>query len=159
MFTFQSRSVLTKILKIVAFNAVVAVCAHAQSPVPTWARARWDTLAKTRSLQLSSHVKVNTLDADFDGDGKPDVAMLVEHRRTHKIGIVFIHQAGAVSRVIGAGTDFGNGGDNFDWMDSWSVQPRTKTRRTDAVLIERESSASALIYFVSGKYRWKQLGD
>lgn len=85
--------------------------------------------------------------------------MLIEHRTTHKIGIVFVHHDSTTPHVIGAGTDFGNGGDTFDWMDSWKVQPRTKTRLTDAVVIERESSASALIYFANGKYRWKQLGD
>jgi len=132
---------------------------HAQGPVPEWARARWETLSRARSLQLSSHAKVQTLSGDFDGDGNVDIAMMVEHRPTHKIGIVFIHHTKALPRVIGAGTDFGNGGDNFDWMDSWKVQPRTKTRPSDAVVIERESSASALIYFASGKYRWKQLGD
>ena len=132
---------------------------RAQSPVPEWARARWETLAKARSLQLSSHIKTNTLAADFDGDGKPDIALLIENRKTHKIGIAFIHHTTALPFVVGAGTELGNGGDNFDWADSWKVQPRTKTRPTDAVLIERESSASGLIYFANGKYRWKQQGD
>ncbi|MEP6765150.1 MAG: hypothetical protein ABJB66_12595 [Gemmatimonadaceae bacterium] len=102
---------------------------------------------------------MNTLTGDFDGDGKPDIALLIETRTTHKIGIVFIHNDKTLPRVIGAGADFGNGGDTFDWMGSWKIQPRTRTRPTDAVVIERESSASALIYFANGKYHWKQLGD
>lgn len=141
------------------FDASFAPIALAQSAIPAWAAARWEALAKSRWLLLSSHMKFNTLPGDFDGDGKPDIALLVEHRTTHKIGIVFIHNDRALPRVVGAGTNFGNGGDNFDWMDSWKVQPRTRARPTDAIVIERESSASALIYFAGGKYRWKQLGD
>lgn len=149
---------LTAILCASLSTSVIAA-ARAQTPVPDWARARWEALAKARSLQLSAHVKVQSLSGDFDGDGKVDIAMLVEHRTTHKTGIVFIHHTAALPRLIGAGTDFGNGGDTFDWMDSWKVQPRTKTRPVDAVVIERESSARALIYYANGKYHWKQLGD
>ncbi|MEO7362073.1 MAG: hypothetical protein ABI120_17210, partial [Gemmatimonadaceae bacterium] len=135
-----------RVVCVAIFSAAFALDAHAQTPLPEWARARWDSLANARSLQLSLHATPQTLSGDFDGDGKPDVALLVEHRTTHKIGIVFLHRKGAVSRVIGAGRAFSNGGDNFDWMDSWKIEPRTKTRRTDAVIIERESSASARIY-------------
>ena len=132
---------------------------YAQSPVPDWARARWNTLAAARSLQLSQHAKPSALTGDFDGDGRADVALLVQHRVTRKVGIVFMHRAGGLPQIVGAGTDFGNGGDDFDWMDSWKVQSRTKARPVDAVLLERESSASGLIYFANGKYRWKQVGD
>lgn len=133
--------------------------ANAQSPIPEWARERWDTFAKARGLQLSQHVKPSTLSADFDGDGKTDLALLVELRTSHKIGIAFLHQAKPLAFLTGAGIELGNGGDNFDWMDSWKVQPRTKARPTDAVLIEREGSGGGLIYFSGGKYRWKQHGD
>lgn len=148
-----------KHLCVTIFSAITALNAHAQSPVPEWARVRFDSVTKARSLQLSAHIKPQTLSGDFDGDGKADIAILVEHRGTHKIGILFMHQKGAISRVIGAGTELGNGGDNFDWMDIWKVEPRTKPRLTDALIIERESSASARIYFAGGKYHWKQLGD
>jgi hypothetical protein len=142
-----------------ALLSIAFSSASAQSAIPEWALDRWNVVANGRSLQLSSHVKVNSLSGDFDGDGKMDVALLVEHRSTHKIGIVFIHHDLSKPRVVAAGTHFSNGGDTFDWMDSWHVQPRTRTRHTDAVVLERESSASALVYFSGGKYRWRQLGD
>lgn len=145
------------------FSLTISLEARAQSlspsPIPEWARTRWETLAQIRSLQLSSHLKPQVLIGDFDGDSLPDVAIMVENRASHKIGIALLHRKGAVSRVIGAGREFGNGGDNFDWADSWKIESRTKSRPTDAIVIERESSASALIYFAKGMYQWKQRGD
>ena len=62
--------------------------------------------------------------------------------------------------IVGAGTRLGNGGDNFDWVDAWHVErPGNKVGNFDSIVLEKESSASARVMFVHGKYRWKQLGD
>lgn len=145
--------------QIALFGASVATDQQPASLIPAWAEAPWKTFAGTHSLRLSSHVKANVLVGKFDGDTTTDVAILVEHTVTKKIGIVFVHHGVTRTMQVGAGIELGNGGDNFDWMDSWKVEPRTKTRRTDAVLVERESSGSGLIYFLNGKYHWKQQGD
>lgn len=129
------------------------------SPLPEWARTKWDVLAKTRQLKRSAHHRITMISGRFDTDTTTDIALLVEHQTTHKIGIAFIHRGATPVSVVGAGKDFGNGGDNFDWMDNWRLEPRTKTRVVDAVFIEKSESASALIYLVKGKYIWKQAGD
>ena len=133
--------------------------AQGQSPLPEWASARWEAFAKAHALSLSSRITPTQLQGDFDGDGKQDVALLVENIRTHTIGIVFIHRAGTAAYVVGAGTPQGNGGDDFEWMDHWSVKAPAKGAKRDAILAEHESSASGLIYFEGGRYRWKQQGD
>ena len=64
--------------------------------------------------------------------------------------------------VVGAGVMLGNGGDNFEWVDRWSIRTQRATRartRIHTLLLEHESSASGIVYFLKGRYRWKQLGD
>ena len=79
---------IARLLQSAALGLFVAANVHAQTPLPDWARARWDAFAVARSLQRSTQVREQTLTGDFDGDGLPDVAMVVEHRVTKKIGIV-----------------------------------------------------------------------
>jgi hypothetical protein len=132
---------------------------QAGAALPEWARSRWEVLAQTRQLKRSSHLKITMISGRFDTDTTTDIALLVEHQTTHKIGIAFIHRGATPVSVVGAGKDFGNGGDNFDWMDNWRLEPRTKARRVDAVFVEKSESASALIYLVNDKYVWRQAGD
>lgn len=60
-------------------------------------------------------------------------------------------------------------GDDFSWMDVWNVQDKgaghgkyrgqSVTLPADGLLVAKESSASALIYFRNGRPIWQQLGD
>lgn len=140
----------------------VASPASAQLSLPAWAQSRWETLAKSRPLKRTSRVTPAVLQADFDGDGKIDVALLVADSVTHKEGVLFFHRAGGAGFVVGAGRSLGNGGDNFDWMDSWStraVAAKAGVRRHDELLVTREGSGGGIIAFANGRYRWRQYGD
>src|SRR5262245_8455580 len=64
-----------------------------------------------KKYDLSSRVKPSYLEGDFNGDGKPDVAVLVTERRTGKIGIAIVHGTTGKVTIVGAGIDIGNGGD------------------------------------------------
>ena len=133
-----------------------------EAQLPEWARQRWQDTAHTHALRLSVRLNPFLQRGDFNGDGKQDLALLVEHIKTQKIGIVFLHRTGSQVHIVGAGTPLGNGGDNFDWVDTWIVQePSTKPpqHRSDALLLAKEGSASALVVFEKGAYRWHQLGD
>jgi len=70
---------------------------------------------------------------------------------------------------LGAGTPFGNGGANFDWMDRWSISRKRKvnveadggtpTLIGDALLVEKIDSASAIVFWNGKEYQWYQQGD
>ena len=107
---------------------------------------------------------------DFNGDGKTDTAVLVKQRSTGKLGIAII--AGVTDKVtiLGAGNAIGNGGDDFEWMDSWQVYSKDRTVREagetsvphlhgDALLVSKSEAASALIYWNGKRYVWLQQGD
>jgi len=97
------------------------------------------------------------LHGDFNGDGKPDTAILVKHKVSGKIGVALIHGAGGIV-VLGAGRDFGHGGDDWAWMDAWRVA-RRKDGRGDALLVMKTESASGLVSWDGRAYRWRQQGD
>jgi hypothetical protein len=107
------------------------------------------------------------LRGNFDGDGKIDVAVLVKKRSMGKIGIAITNGATDKVTIFGAGTAIGNGGDDFEWMDSWEIYSKDRMasgtsvpkRRGDALLVSKSEAASALIYWNGKRYVWRQQGD
>jgi hypothetical protein len=99
-----------------------------------------------------------------------DVAVLVTERLTGKLGIAIAHGPTGKVTTLGAGIPVGNGGDDFEWMDSWQVYSKTHAAhalgetavprlRGDALLVEKSEAASALIYWNGKQYVWSQQGD
>jgi hypothetical protein len=150
-----------------------------QSPAPDAAAQRSDipeavktaiangSLAK--NYELSFHMNPFYLRGDFNGDGKADIAVLVKQRSTVKLGIAIINGATDKVTVVGAGNAIGNGGDNFEWMDSWQVYSEGRAAQAaggcgpklhgDALLVSKSEAASALIYWNGKRYVWFQQGD
>jgi hypothetical protein len=109
------------------------------------------------------------LRGDFNGDGKADIAVLVKQRSTGKLGIAIINGATDKVRVVGAGNAIGNGGDNFECMDSWQVYSEGRAAQAaggrgpkfhgDALLVSKSEAANALICWNGKRYAWFQQGD
>jgi hypothetical protein len=93
---------------------------------------------------------------DFDGDRQLDAAVFVRDGATGKQGILLLRRGTDAPAALGAGNRFGNGGDNFTWMDVWRVTPG---RRGDQLYVEKSESASGAISWDGQAYRWTQLGD
>ena len=139
-----------------------------QAQLPSWAEQMWLTLSHSSNLQLSTRLNPCLWRGDFNGDGRADLALLVTQMGSKKEGIAFLLQ-GSKPLVVGAGTDFGNGGDDFSWMDLCYVEHRgpkhgnyqgqSVSLQSDGLVVAKESSASALIYLRKGKLQWRQYGD
>ena len=125
---------------------------------PAWAEIAWRTEASARALVRDSSVKPSVIMADLDGDGRDDVAWVVRHQETGQRGVLIVHASGRRAQQCGAGVTFGNGGDNFDWMDHWEAVPRARGPGA-ALLVSKAEAASAQIEFVEGRYQWRQRGD
>ena len=107
---------------------------------------------------------------DFDGDGRLDVALLVRAAGSTKTGVAILHRATGRVFLLGAGSPGARLGDDFTWMDAWSVfdkgpveQGATDERppilRGDALLLAKSESASGLLWWTGTTYRWYQQGD
>jgi hypothetical protein len=138
--------------------------------VPDWARIIIADPDVAKRFVLDSRLNPFCLRGDFDGDGKADFAVLVKERSSGKAGVAVIHRATGRVFIMGAGTEFGNGGDNYSWMDAWIVfdkgrVPQGATRepppilRGDALLIFKTEAASAILWWNGTRYRWYQQGD
>ena len=123
-----------------------------------------------KEYDLSVGINPFYLQGDFNGDGKIDVAVLVKQRSTGKLGIAIVHGTASKVTILGAGSFIGNGGDDFEWMDSWQVFSKARVAhaagetgvphlRGDALLVEKSEAASALIYWNGKRYVWSQQGD
>lgn len=138
-----------------------------EAQLPGWAQEKWRTLAKARMLTISNRINPFVWRGDFDGDGRPDIALLVKHASSGKEGIAILSRANVSNYVLGAGTPFGNGGDDFAWIDFWNVEDRGALLRSqgavrlraDGLFVAKEGSGSALIYIENGKAKWQQQGD
>ncbi len=113
---------------IIAALALVPVVAIAQDrrlddQLPAWAARPWAGASATGQLEIFGGINPFFQRGDFDGDGLADLAILVRQKATGKIGILFLHRKGGRA-LLGAGRAFGNGGDDFAWMDLWSVEDR-----------------------------------
>ena len=159
--------------RAIAALALLPALASAQAlpldaQLPAWAAKAWTAAAAANRIELAAAVNPFYQRGDFDGDGKPDLAILVREKSTGKIGILVLHRVGKPV-LLGAGRAFGNGGDDFAWLDQWSVDdsaanPRrgddaSIRHRADALWVGKEGSASALIAYRNGKYVWRQQGD
>ena len=120
-------------------------------------------------LVLACYTEPCFISGDFDGDNKFDTAVLVNIRSNKKRGIAFLHADGK-SIIVGPGNPIGNGGDDYYWMDFWSLYKRKEVPqgasdipppklKGDALLVAKKQSASAIIYWDGSSYQWYQQGD
>ena len=62
-----------------------------------------------QSYALSSWLNPYYLQADFNGDGRADIAVLVREKATNKLGVLIVHVGAGHHVVLGAGNPLGNG--------------------------------------------------
>jgi len=145
-----------KIISTLFLQAFVCLTARAaDTDVPAWAMKVFNERLSSR-YELVQEMEPSFYVGDFNGDGKSDVALLITERTTGKVGIAIVEGAEGATKIIGAGKSFGNGGDDFSWMDAWSLRHSGKI---DRLYLAKSEAASALIYWDGSKYKWQQEGD
>jgi len=123
------------------------------------------------SVQYELDARMNPfyLRGDFDGDRKSDYAILIRQKGSGKKGILICHTLAPRVAVLGAGSRF-VWDDNLDWMNAWQVYGKRGVEQGvgegpppkligEAILAEKQESASGLIYWNGKRFVWYQQGD
>jgi hypothetical protein len=174
------RILLLILLLLTSFWASLLIQNHSSSAeslrghkqvLPSWAQPAFSSQAFTRDYLLSGWINPVMLQGDFNGDGVVDIAVLVTRKRDGIKGIAVLHGGEGQPIILGAGHAVGNGGHDFSWLGEWSVYPQRlvppnlydshppPVLRGDALLVEKPESASGIIYWDGGAYRWYQQSD
>jgi len=138
--------------------------------LPDWFVELYETEKIGSNYKISDYLNPFYLEADFDGDNKIDIAVLIEEVKTKKRGILICHSQTKNVYVVGAGKAFGNGDDDFGWMNIWKVYRESKVEpgvgeieiiilKGQAMYVGKSGAASALIYWTGKEYKWYQQGD
>lgn len=169
----------TPLLLLFSFSTLMAA---AQSKnLPEWAEAAFAKKGLNKKYTITSSFKPDQLKADFNGDKEADIAIPVVETSTKKKGILVIHGKTEDHFLLGAGKEFGNVGDDFDWMDKWSLYKKKTASETQfdknsgdilgskevklerpAILIQHAekgaANAGGLIYWNGKRYTWIHQG-
>src|ERR1039457_1165570 len=109
-------------------------------------------------LQIDFRLNPFYLRADFDGDGKPDYAVLVKKGKER--GIVVCRAATPKGTLLGAGVPFN------EWRDldftSWATYEKRPAGSGvpklfgEAIWLEWGESGSGLVYWNGSRFAWQQ---
>ena len=144
-----------KVLPVLFVAALACLTVHAAEGPPACAMKAFNEKLSTR-YELFQKPEPSFYVGDFNGDGTSDVALLIKEKATTKVGIAIFEGEERKIKIIGAGKSFGNGGDDFSWMDVWSVR---HTGKVDRLYVAKSETASAVIYWDGSKYKWQQEAD
>jgi hypothetical protein len=101
-----------------------------------------------------------SLEGDFDGDGKPDAAVLVVEAASPRRRGIALLTSDAEPAVLGAGGGIGRGADDFKRMTGWRVLKRQETGRRlrgaagDGLVVEQNGAPMGLMGVVDGRAHW-----
>lgn len=146
--------------------------------LPLWVKNEFYKRDLNRHYDFEAYLTPSFLIADFDGDSKTDAVVLLVEKKSRKKGLLIIHKNKGYY-ILGAGNEFGKGGDNFTWANKWGifsnkiVYETTFDKRTGdiiggkkrrllhpAIEIEdKEKGAGGLIYWDGKKYIWIHQGE
>jgi hypothetical protein len=144
-----------KVLPVFFLPTLACLTVHAAEVPPAWAMKAFNEKLRT-GYELVERLEPSFYVGDFNGDGASDVALLIKEKTTGKVGIAIVEGGERKIKIVGAGKSFGNGGDDFSWMDVWSIRHLGKV---DRLYLAKSEAASAVIYWDGSKYKWQQEGD
>ncbi len=125
------------------------------------------------AYSISGRINPFYLRGDFDGDGKPDCAILVTSKENQSRGIAIWLSSQKRIIVLGAGKPFKVSGQfisDLNFIDFWQVYEKKPVEQApeagppphligEAILAGKSEAADGLIYWTGKQFAWYQQGD
>ncbi|GAA5024532.1 hypothetical protein GCM10011506_08220 [Marivirga lumbricoides] len=97
---------------------------YIKSSLPQWLFENniLNGLILNQGYKIDNRLNPLNLQADFNGDGKLDIAVPIMEIKTGKVGFAIIHRKSNEVHILGAGTKVKNGvSDDMSYIDLWKV--------------------------------------
>ena len=151
--------------------------AQSTNEIPEWGFERFKKHMPDEIFKIGEFVDPLFLEADFTGDGNEDLAIPIERKDNGKKGILILCKSENTHFLAGGGNTFGPGGNDFKWLDIWSVNNDEITYGTTfysngdikgteevrlghaAISVREEEGSGGLIYYDGEKFVWIHQGD
>lgn len=118
---------------LIFFVLLLSIASNSQNialPVPF--NNAFKTLQLDKKYEGSNLLTPGFLQADFNGDNVPDLAVLVSEKETNKLGVVILHGNSNKYFVFGAGTKFeGAASDNLSWAEKWALYTKNTATQVE----------------------------
>lgn len=109
-----------------------------------------------KKLVENCWVKPCSIPLDFDGNGQADTAYLVSKGKDGPKGIAIVLNKKTCLQA-GAGTATGNGGEDFTWLNNWSLT-KSHQGKQDGLSVNKDEIGGTL-YLKNSSIHWEQAGD
>jgi len=142
--------------------------------LPAWAQSAWQQARLDHTYVRSTYLQPGILQADFNGDGKPDIAIPVARRASSTRGLIIFHQGQSKPFILGmsgkTGAELPEA--SFDWASQWKLYTkrttfevttdqngdisgtRTVQLQYPAIEVKSDESGGGLLYWTGYIYRW-----
>ena len=138
--------------------------------LPAWSLTHLKNEGYLTNYDIADFINPYYIEGDFNNNSKVDIAILIEEKKTKKKGFIILHNDGDKAFIIGAGTAFGQSGDDLSYLDLWKVYhedtctPGIGEKKAiflvgDGIWLAKTESSSALLYWTGKEYKWSQQSD
>jgi hypothetical protein len=132
----------------------------------------WEKILASEALRgyrLSARLNPFYLHADFDGDGRRDTAVLIQHSATNQNGMAVFHANRQAPFILGSGPAV-EGTGYASVFNSWQVMVRgpvqmgadetpPPTLKGDALVLSKLEASSVIMYWTGSAYATYWQGD
>ena len=137
--------------------------------IPKWVRNEFSAQHLDKKYSMLFGLFPHCLRGDFNGDHRKDACVEIQETASGKLGIAIFHAKRAQAlfvpvTVLGAGRPAGRAGDDFKWVEVWSVFDRARAQNAkipdmegDAIRLEKRRGKSGLLYWDGRRYNWYPL--
>jgi len=136
--------------------------------IPSWVERLFVSKKLNEPYEFLFKISPSYLQGDFNGDKKPDIAVLIKEKNSGKNGIAIFHAGKNEVIILGAGKDF-DGEDDISWIGSWSVWPKGHVPsnienepgpklKGDALYLAKDEDGLGIAYWDGKQYRFYSMG-